>query len=400
MSFPTQKCPTPIYRQRRLQIIFAASLIPLLGYSLINPAFPAIVENLGITPQEVGLLITFYGAPAVVFVPAIGILADRFGRKKVLVPSLLIYGLAGGACAFTHNFGALLALRFLQGLGGAAVFPMCMTLIGDYYSGAECTQAMGYNFSVTYVTSATYPFIGGAVALLAWNYPFLIYFAAVPVGLLVLFKLESPAPAGRQDIREYLTSIVRMMRRRQVLGVFLGSLFMFTIYSAAYLTYLSLLIGSSFGASSLVIGLMVSLGFVSTAVTAWQVNKLARRISVMNLIKLAFVIIALSLFLLQFASSLWMVAATTILFGVGLGIIDPGKMSALNSLTPAEYRAALMALDETFVVIGMSLGPLLFGAVFVVFGLSGVFNGAALLALAAFALLALLLRPVATGKSV
>jgi len=393
-------CSLPVYRQRKLQILLLVSLIPMLGYSLINPAFPKIIDNLGISPPEVGLLITFYGVPGLLFIPISGALADRFGRKRVLVPSLLLFGVAGGSCAFFQDFNTILMLRFLQGLGGAAVFPMCSTLIGDFYSGKECTQAMGYNFSVSYMASAAYPFVGGAVALLAWYYPFLIYFVAVPIGILVLFKLENPKSCERQGAFDYLSNIAKIFRNRRIVGLFAASFLMFLIYSSAYATYFSLLLGGKFGASSLVIGLVVSIGSATTGITSWQMSKLARRFSEMNLIKAAFVLIAVSIFSVQFASELWMVVVMAIIFGIGLGTIDPGKISVLSSLASPNHRATLMSLDETFVVLGMTLGPVVLGAVFVFGGLTGVFNAGAVLALVSFALMVFLLRPDDHGKSV
>ncbi len=399
MSSPAA-CNVPVYRQRKLQIILAVSMIPMLGYSLINPTFPKIVESLGISPEEVGLLIAFYGVPGLFFIPISGVLADRFGRKKVLVPSLLLFGIAGGACAFFQDFSALLALRFLQGLGGAAVFPMCTTLIGDFYSGIECKQAISYNSSVSYVTSATYPFLGGAVALFAWNYPFLIYFVAVPIGFLVLFKLENPTSCESQGVRNYLGNVIALLRRRQVVGIFLSSLLLFTIYSATFMTYFPLLLDRSFGLSSLEIGLMVSVVTVSTGITASQLSKLTRRFSEMDLIKAAFVLISLSLFAIWLSADIWMVTATAIALGIGVGIIDPGKISVLSSLASPNHRAAIMSLDETFIVLGMSLGPVAFGAVFVIWGLGGVYNVGAVLALVAFSLAFFLLRPAGHGKDV
>jgi MFS transporter, ACDE family, multidrug resistance protein len=56
-----------------------------------------------------------------VMTPLLGVLSDRYGRKKILVPALLLFGLAGGACAFARNFDVLLVFRFFQGMGAAAL---------------------------------------------------------------------------------------------------------------------------------------------------------------------------------------------------------------------------------------------------------------------------------------
>ena len=81
----------------------------LLGVSSISPAFPKIVVELGLSPQDVGLLITMFTLPGVFLAPVVGVLADRVGRKRILVPSLFLFGIAGFACFFAGVCGAFYA---------------------------------------------------------------------------------------------------------------------------------------------------------------------------------------------------------------------------------------------------------------------------------------------------
>jgi MFS transporter, ACDE family, multidrug resistance protein len=104
--------------------------------------------------------------------PVLGVLPDRYGRKKILVPALLLFGLAGGACAFARGFEALLILRFFQGMGAAALGTLNVTVIGDIYEGRERSAALGYNSSVLSFGTASYPAIGGLLATFGWFYPF------------------------------------------------------------------------------------------------------------------------------------------------------------------------------------------------------------------------------------
>ncbi|HUW96094.1 MAG TPA: MFS transporter, partial [Anaerolineae bacterium] len=172
-----------VYRDTNLQIIFGVTLMAVLGVSSITPAFPRIVEELNITPQAVGSLITVFTLPGVFLTAVLGILADQFGRKRILVPALLIFATAGSACAFARDFELLLLLRFLQGVGAAGLGAINLTIIGDLYTGQERTEAMGCNSSVLSVGTASYPAIGGILATVGWFYPFLLPLAAIPVTL-------------------------------------------------------------------------------------------------------------------------------------------------------------------------------------------------------------------------
>jgi hypothetical protein len=124
------------------------TLMAVLGSSSVSPAFPKVVAELGISPGQVGLLITVFTLPGVFLTPVSGVLSDKFGRKTVLIPSLLLFGVAGGACALARDFELLLGLRVLQGVGAAALGATNVTLIGDLFAGRERTAALGYNSSV------------------------------------------------------------------------------------------------------------------------------------------------------------------------------------------------------------------------------------------------------------
>ena len=105
-----------IYVDTNLQIIFGVTLMAVMGVASIAPAFPKIAQELKISSQGIGMLITISTFPGVLLTPVLGLLADRFGRKKILVPSLMLFGVAGGACMFTRDFHFLLIWRFFRAL--------------------------------------------------------------------------------------------------------------------------------------------------------------------------------------------------------------------------------------------------------------------------------------------
>ena len=112
---------TKVYRDRNFQIICAISMMGMMLAAIITPAFPTIVEALGISEQSIGLLISVFTLPNFLLVPLAGIMADRFGRKRLIVPALFLFGIFGGACALAPDFKTLLILRGLQGIGGGTI---------------------------------------------------------------------------------------------------------------------------------------------------------------------------------------------------------------------------------------------------------------------------------------
>lgn len=107
----------PIYQDVNLLIVVSVTLMEILGTMSINPVLPGIAREFELSPQQIGWVTTAFVVPIAVGGPICGILADRFGRKIILVPSLFLFAIAGVACAFAPNFQILLAWRFLQGVG-------------------------------------------------------------------------------------------------------------------------------------------------------------------------------------------------------------------------------------------------------------------------------------------
>jgi ACDE family multidrug resistance protein len=376
----------PIYRDPNLQIIFAVTLMAVLGVASITPAFPTIARELNISPQAVGALITVFTFPGVILPPFLGVLADRVGRKKILVPSLLLFGVAGTACAFARDFSLLLALRFVQGIGAASLGYLNVTIIGDLYSGRERTTAMGYNASVLSIGTASYPTIGGALATLGWYYPFILPLAGIPVGLLVLSSLRNPEPKNDQRLKEYLSDAWQSIANRQVAGLFAASVITFIMLYGAVLTYLPIMMEDSFAVSPLVIGLIMSSSSIATGLAASQLGRLTKAYSERTLIKAAAALYALAMVIIPFAPNLWLLLIPALIFGVAQGINVPSIYTLLTGLAPPQQRAALMSINAMVLRSGQTLGPLLMGVFFVLWGTSGPFYAGA-----AFAMVMLIL---------
>lgn len=370
-------------RDRNLQIIFGVTLLAVMAVSSIAPALPAIVRDLGISKLQVGLLITAFTLPGMVLAPLLGVLADRFGRKRILVPSIFLFGLAGTACALTRDFNALMVLRVFQGVGGAALGSLNVTIIGDLYSGKRRTAAMGLNASVLSIGTASYPLIGGALASLAWYYPFYLSLAAIPLGLIVLTALRNPEPRSREGLRDYLGGTWGYLKNLKVAALFAAGVLTFIILYGAYLTYFALLLDDSFHVSAFTIGLIMSLMALTTAIVSSQLGRISAWFSEATLVKAAFAIYALALMLIPLMPSLWLLLIPVMIFGIGHGLNVPSIHTLVAGLAPLEYRAAFMSINAAMLRLGQTIGPPLVGLFYVYGGSDAAFYATAGLALVA-----------------
>ena len=209
-----QKVSSERNREKRLlgdpdlNLIFGITLISVMGVASITPAFPKAAQALGVTRQEMGLLISAFTLPGAIATPFLGALTDRLGRKAVLVPCLILFALAGGACALARDFRLLLCLRLLQGLGAAPLSYLNITLIGDIFSGERRTSATGFNAGILSMGTALYPQLGGLLAVFGWFYPFILPLLALPLACAVAVHLDERPRREPPSLSRYFQTLM------------------------------------------------------------------------------------------------------------------------------------------------------------------------------------------------
>jgi len=186
-----------------------------------------------------------------------GILADRFGRLRVLLPGLFVFAVAGAACVFATSLPVLIGLRVVQGIGASTIGSINVTLIGDLFAGRQRTAAMGFNASVLSIGTAAYPAVGGALAMIAWSAPFALALLAIPVAILAARRLHEAPQGHKANLGDYFGDVWKIVMRREVLALFFASTSIFILLYGAYVTFLPFLMAGRFGASPLGIGLLM-----------------------------------------------------------------------------------------------------------------------------------------------
>jgi len=311
--------------------------------------------------------------PGIFLTPVLGVLADRYGRKRILVPSLMLFGVAGSSIFFIHNFELIVVLRFIQGCGAAALGSINVTLIGDIFKGNDRPAAMGYNSAVLSVGTATYPIIGGVLATFGWYYPFLLPSLAVLVGILVLNFLKNPEPKNEQSLKDYFISTFNVLNNKNVLGLLLLSLLTFVILYGPYLTYLPFLIQGTFGQPPYIIGIIMSSASLASLSVSSQMGRLAKNFSEKKLIIFAGFLYFFSMVSIPFVTDAWQLIIPSALFGLAQGANLPSLQSLLAGLAPDEQRAAIMSVNGTVFRLGQTLGPLIIVPVYGIWGLNGAY---------------------------
>lgn len=371
----------PVLKNFNLYLIFTITLFGVMGVASITPAFPVIIKYYNLTPHQIGYLITWFTVPGFFLAPFMGILADRFGRKTILIPSLLLFGIGGILCALQKNYEGLLAMRFIQGIGAASLGSLNVTIIGDLFKDKQRVQAMGYNASVLSIGTASFPVIGGLIASIHWQWVFYLPSLVIPFAILILFKLKVPKIHKEVALIQYLKNVWLTINRLQVWGLFIINVLLFVILYGAYLSFFPLLLDERFGSNTTTIGLVMSLVSFTTAISSSQLGKLRQRFSTYQLLYFSAFMYSVSMVLIGFAYNWIFIIAGVLAFGMGHGFLIPNIQTALVGLAPIQERAAFMSINSMVLRLGQSLGPILVGLFYINQQLAPVFFISALIPL-------------------
>ena len=345
----------------------------MVGAGAISPALPTVQAALNIGDESVGLLMTMFTLPGIIFVPITGVLADRYGRKPVIIPALFLFGIAGGLSSLSPDFETLLVMRFLSGIGGGSIGTLTLVLVGDMFRGPDRAAVFGYRIAMGQVGNAAVPLVAGGLAVLAWQFPFLLYFLAVPVGIAAIYIMEPDRPESHSSLKEYFRDIARGLSNRRNASLLTVALSLTIINHGINLVYLPLYIDKSLDGSALVIGVVLMVRQIVGAVFASNMGGLARKISLEWLLIAAFVCQAVSLFWMPFTTSVWTILLPVALGGVTAGIGFPAFQSLLVRGVEQRNLGGVMAANSVVGRIGQTIGPILFGAIIPIGGLTAVF---------------------------
>ena len=189
-----------------------------------------------------------------------------------------------------------------------------------------------------------------------------------------------------------MNSALKGVMSRQVIGIFMLSCITFILLFGAYLTFFPILLEASFNVSPLIIGLIMSTMSVITAITSSQMVRLTRKYSEINLIKIAFLLIAFALVTMPFIHHIWGFLFPIIIFGIAIGIKMPSLFTLLAGMSSNEHRAVFMSLNGMSLRLGQTLGPFLTGIIFAIWGIESIFFVSAVLSMAVFVFIIILVK--------
>ncbi len=342
-------------------LVFSVTAMALLNNSVLMSSTPEILESFGEPVSRAGMLIAAGSLTGIVAAPAIGFLADRYGRKRIIVPCLLVFGTFGSLGGFAPSLEWLLAIRIIQGLGSAGLINLVVVLITDHWSGLDRARLLGQNSAVITGFLAIFPFLGGVTTdLFGWRWNFAYYGMALLVGVAVVRYLDDPwvgrpVPVGRQ----FRMAMAEVAIPVNAVTIALGSLTFFVMFGV-FLTLIPIHLDEVFGLGPTERGLVAAVPAVTSMATSLTVAWFRTRLSVGFMVATGLGVFAAT-FVAMGLGSLWLLVAAAAVYGLAEGLTIPTLQDLVAERAPEHLRGVLMALWVAGLRVGQTTGPLIAG---------------------------------------
>ncbi len=370
-------------------ILGCVAFVTSFGAHVVAVNLPAYATQVGVGVAMIGLLISAYDAAEVVAKPLFGAIADRRGMKQTMLVGIALFVVASLAYPWIDP-RFLLLIRFLQGVGAAALSAVSLALVGAYVV-EQRGKAYGIYNGIKGAGYVVSPIIGGAIVLKS-NFA-MIFVAAAAIGV-VAFVLSVLLPKPKADVKELLEDDDDGGGLSSLLAVFRQSaLWPWYVVTVVNMFFVGILFGFlpvrvfALGYDPLINGVLLTAVSASYLLVQPLAGALADRLSPALTIRAGLFLAGACIILTPFVTD-WVLFVVSVLAGIGVGTVWTNTDALVSQLAQTHRLGATMGVAGTFKEIGDMLGPLLIGVVSEAFGLTVGFVSCGILGLLALGLIA------------
>lgn len=370
-----------------LVILALTGFVTSFGAHIVATNLPSYAQMVGVGAFMIGLLIAVYDFAELFAKPVAGFIADRRGMKITLLAGIVIF-ILGSLLFLILDPKWLLLVRFVQGLGAAALSTVSITLVAKYFAAGKRGTAFGIYNAIKGAGYVVAPALGG---FLAHGYGFsMIFIVSAVVGSVALIlsfflpKDKSKAELDDDDdmtLKEFFL-IFKEPSLLPIYAVIVINMFMVGILFGFLPVYLY-----SIGYTPLQSGLVVSIGTASYLLVQPVAGYLADKVSVRVTVLIGLLMASLAITAATFVSGAALLVVIVIA-GIGVGTVWTNSDTLISSMADERTLGASMGAAQSFKEFGDMIGPLLIGLLTQFYGVRVGFVACGLLALFLLTLLA------------
>ena len=354
--------------------LWSLSSVPLvmtLGNSMLIPVLPLIEKKLNITDLQVSLIITIYSIVAILLIPIAGYLSDKWGRKKVIIPSLLIAAIGGAftgwvSWKFNNPYMWILIGRVIQGVGSAGAMPVVIPCVGDMFEDEkQVSSGLGLVETSNTLGKVLSPILGSLLASFVWFLPFWFIPVLCIISIILIIFFVKP-PKQKQEappLKAFLQNVKAILceKGRWLFPIFLlGGIVMFILFGVLF--YLSSILETKYHLDGVWKGFVLAIPLASLSITSYvSGKKIGNNKTVMKwCVCIGFFLLGLSLIIPIFFKNIYIIIVSLIISGIGIGGILPSLDALITEGIEKEQRGSITSLYSSMRFVGVAAGPPVF----------------------------------------
>jgi multidrug resistance protein len=357
--------------------IYVPSFFIFIGMGIVSPVLTIYAQSFGVSIFLAGMAITVYSVGRLVMDFPAGLLADKIGRRPLMIVGTALIALCAFLNATADNFWLFLFYRFIQGMGASMWMTSRTTLLADILKPEERGRVLGYFQSFQTIGQAAGPTIGGFIATWYGAQANFYFYAATGVVSLVLTYMfiketeSGKAHSGELAFPKDLT--LRLIKNKGFVFASIASATAFFIVSGIRQDILPFYAAEVAGLGPAEIGMILSVATLAnlflTIPIGYGIDLIGRK----PIVVFGLAVSGISMFLFPQFTSFILLCGVSFIMGIGTSGMQQAPLAMATDATIGEPRGTSMGIFRFFGDIGSLLGPLLLGAVADGFGLSAPF---------------------------
>ena len=353
-------------------ILFFSLFIAMLGAGVISPTMPLYAETLGATGWGLGMIYSSFSVSRAVFMPVVGKLSDRRGRKLFIVMGLTIYTLASIGYIWADSVVQLVWIRFLHGVGSAMIVPVASAAIGDISPRGREGRLMGSFNVALFLGFGAGPLLGGLVMdALSMSWVFILMGGLSFVSLVSIMILL-PERQRRGRLKNQQISRLNTLWKKPVFRGLVTFRFSNAVARGSVTAFIPVF-ASRMDIPAGRIGLLISVNIMLTGVVQHFFGPVADRLNRQKLVVFGNMIGVIPLLLTPFARNFLDLMVLGVLMGAGSGLAFPAASAIATELGRVHGMGNIMGFFNQSMSIGMITGPVVAGFIMDLFNVSVVF---------------------------